>query len=102
VGGAPCEEAQVYYGIGPMVGEPLIGSSATSGQRPSSRQQELQTALTPNPNEEEATNINDLMGRFEGTLSLPQLVKTERVAYADEPCRSGMRQAEPKVEIDLM
>ena len=36
------------------------------------------------------------------TLSLPQLVKTERVAYADEPCRSGMRQAEPKVEIDLM
>jgi len=24
--------------------------------------QELQTALTPNPNKEEATNINDLMG----------------------------------------
>jgi hypothetical protein len=62
VGGAPCEEAQVYYGIGPMVGEPLVASSATSGQRPSHAKQELQTALTPNPNKEEATNINDLMG----------------------------------------
>jgi hypothetical protein len=43
-----------------------------------------------------------LWGRFEGTLSLPQLVKTERVAYADEPFRSGMRQPQPKVEIDLL
>ena len=62
VGGAPGEEAQVYYGIGPMVGDPLIGSSATSGQRPSSRQAGTEAALTPNPNKEEATNINDLMG----------------------------------------
>jgi len=62
VGGAPGEEAQVYYGIGPWWASRSSQVRLQAVRDLVHAKQELQTALTPNPNKEEATNINDLMG----------------------------------------